>query len=340
MSALGASSSPFGVAVAANSQWAFVSLGDSLGVLRLSGAHGPQLIRRIAVPGEQTLGDALTPDGRYVVVADGLGGAAVVSVAAAERGSPHAVLGTLSSPGQRLGGAIEVAVSPDGGLAFASLEDTGTIAVFNLAAALAGGFGPSSYLGSIPVQTAPVGLAVSPDGRWLYATSEGEPNTAGVVQVISVARAETDPSAAVVSTVSAGCSPVRVITSADGSVVWVTARASDAVLAFSASRLRTDRGHALLADVPVGEAPVGLALVRRGTLLVIADSDRFDVAGQSPSLAVVDVADALAERAALLGYLPAGGFPRDMAAEPDGRALLVANFTSRQLEAVDTADLP
>ena len=83
-----------------------------------------------------------------------------------------------------------------------------------------------------------------------------------------------------------------------------------------------------------------MALARRGTLLVIADSDRFDVPGQSPSLAVVDVADALAERPALLGYLPAGGFPRDMAAEPDGRALLVANFTSRQLEAVDTADLP
>jgi hypothetical protein len=40
----------------------------------------------------------------------------------------------------------------------------------------------------------------------------------------------------------------------------VTARGSDAVLGFSATALRTDPRHALLAQVQVGEAPVGLAL--------------------------------------------------------------------------------
>ena len=104
---------------------------------------------------------------------------------------------------------------------------------------------------------------------------------------------------------TSGCNPVRVITSANGRVVWVTARASDALLAFSAARLRTDPGDALLADVPVGEAPVGLALVGNGTMVVVADSDRFSSAGQHASLAVVDVADALAGKPALLGYLPA-----------------------------------
>jgi hypothetical protein len=73
---------------------------------------------------------------------------------------------------------------------------------------------------------------------------------------------------------------------------------------------------------------------------VVADSDRFNVPGSHASLAVVDVADALAGRPALLGYLPAGRFPRDMAAAPDGRTLLIANFASRQLEAVDLARLP
>ena len=55
---------------------------------------------------------------------------------------------------------------------------------------------------------------------------------------------------------------------------------------------------------------------------------------------VVGVAAALAGRPALLGYLPAGGFPREMALEPDGRTLLVTNFSSGQLEAVEVADLP
>ena len=42
--------------------------------------------------------------------------------------------------------------------------------------------------------------------------------------MISVHQAETDPAHAIVSTVTAGCSPVRVITSANGGTVWVTAR--------------------------------------------------------------------------------------------------------------------
>jgi DNA-binding beta-propeller fold protein YncE len=140
--------------------------------------------------------------------------------------------------------------------------------------------------------------------------------------------------------VSAGCQPVRVITSADGSVVWVTARASDTLLGFSAARLRADPAHSLIGAVRVGEAPVGLALIRNGTRIVVAGSNRFNAPGAASSLAVVNVAAALAGKAALLGYLPAGGFPRQMALEPGGATLLVTNFDSRQLESVNVADLP
>jgi DNA-binding beta-propeller fold protein YncE len=229
-------------------------------------------------------------------------------------------------------------------LAFVSLEDTAQIAVFNLQRALAHGFGPADYLGSIPAGLAPVGLAVSPDGRWLYATSEvargGARGGLGSLSVISVPRAATDPAHAVVSTVAAGCQPVRVITSASGQVVWVTARGSNALLGFSAGRLRTDPARALLARVQVGTAPVGLALVDAGRRIVIADSNRFHAQHARSSLAVVSVPAALAGRPALLGLLPAGGFPREMALEPGGRTLLVTCFASGQVEAVDVARLP
>ena len=72
----------------------------------------------------------------------------------------------------------------------------------------------------------------------------------------------------------------------------------------------------------------------------MADSDRFTEAGASASLAVVDVPDALEGRPALPSYLPAGGFPRQMAVEQGGRTLLVTNFDSSQLESVNVADLP
>jgi DNA-binding beta-propeller fold protein YncE len=338
----GVPGAPFGVA-ATSGGWAFVAVGATIGVFRSHGTQAPSLVRQIPVPGS-ALGEALTPDGRYLLVADGESGADVLSVQAAESGKGRAVLGVLSAPTSAMdaGGAIEVAVSADGGYAFVSVEDDSIITVFDLQGALAAGFGPADYVGSIPTQVAPVGLAVSPDGRWLYSTSEAEEaqTNVGTLAVIDVVKAETDPAGSVVARTSAGCNPVRVITSADGNVVWVTARASDALLAFSASRLLTDPAHALLADVRVGELPVGLALVRGGTRIVVADSDRFDVSRATASLAVVDVPNALAGQPALLGYLPAGMFPRDMTLAPGGQTLLVSNYASSQLEAVDVADLP
>jgi DNA-binding beta-propeller fold protein YncE len=144
----------------------------------------------------------------------------------------------------------------------------------------------------------------------------------------------------VVSTVRAGCNPVRVIASANGADVWVTARASDCLLGFAAARLVSDARRALIARVQVGEAPVGLALADRGQRIVVADSDRFLAVGRSASLAIVSVPAALAGRPALLGYVRAGSFPREMALEPGGRTLLVSNFESDQLESLDVATLP
>ena len=243
-------------------------------------------------------------------------------------------------------GAIEVAVTPDGRLAFASLEYSADIAVFDLHRALTRGFGPADYLGLIPAGLAPVGLAVSPDGRWLYSTSEVARNSTnpqasdGTLSVISVRRAAHDPARSVVATVLAGCQPVRVITSADGSVAWVTARGSNAVLGFSTALLRSRPSRALIARVAVGTAPVGLALVDGGRRIVVADSNRFQVAGATSSLAVVRVPAALAGRPALAGLLRAGRFPRDMALEPGGRVLLVACFASGQVEVVHVPGLP
>ncbi len=283
-------------------------------MLRLAPGRAPVLVRTIAVPGP-TAGAALSGNGRLLLVAGGAG-AVVVSVPAAEQAGEHAVLGTLAAPGNPLAaGAIEVAITPDGRYAFVSLEDADQIAVFSLARAMAARFRPGSgYIGSIPTGVAPVGLAVSPDGRWLYATTESNSGPMGSLSVISVARAESDPARSVAARVPAGCTPVRVITSADGSVVWVAARGSDALLAFSAASLQTDPSHALLADVPVGKAPVGLALARAGTLIVTADSNRFAPGFPVSNLAVVSVAAALDGRPALLGYLQAGRFPRDVAA--------------------------
>ena len=338
--------SPFGVAAAPGGGWAFVAVPGGVEVLRSGRSLAPALVRTIAVAGSPA-GVAVTPGGRYLLAADG-SGAVVISVARAEQGAAGAVLGTLSAPGRGAqdGGAIEVAVSPDGQFAFVTLEYADRAVVFNLGEALRAGFDAADYAGSVPLGQAAVGMAVSPDGRWLYATSEtaqsqqvpaGGPH--GTLTVIGLRRAETDPASSVVATVDAGCQPVRVITSADGGEVWVTARGSDDLLCFSAARLVSDPAGALVAVVRVGEAPVGLAAVHDGSLVVVADSNRFGASGATAELDVVNVTAALSRGRAVVGHIASGSFPREMALLPGG-TLLVSNYASGQVEAVDVASIP
>jgi len=350
---LGVPGAPWGMAATRGGRWAFTALPSSLAVLSTTG-FDPKLVRTIALPG-QPEGLAITPNGQDVLVASG-SGATVVSVARAEQGRPHAVLGTLSSSGL---GATDVAFSPDGRYAFVTLEYSGEAAVYNLATALAHGFGRAGFVGDIPLGDAPVGMAVSPDGQWLYATSEKSASGQGTLTLVNVARAETDPAGSVVAAAPAGCGPVRVITSVSGADVWVAARGSDAVLLFDATRLRTDPAHALVTWVRVGEAPVGLVLVGHGSRLIVANSDRFGAIAQTagPStlpggqpdrrtqpyradLGVLSVPDVLAGKPAVLGVIGSGEFPRDFALEASGTTLLVGDYYANEVESVNVTGLP
>ena len=336
--------SPFGVVSTADHAWSFVSLDSSIGVLR-SRSFPPVLDHQVSVPG-QPVGETLTHDHGYLLAADGDSGAIVLNVTKMESNAANSIVGTLTSG--KGGGAIEVAVSPDDRVAFVPRESSADMAVFNLNRALTQGFGPQDLVGTVPLGEAPVGMAISSDGRWLYATSEAETGQRagvgrgqrlGTLSVIDLGRAESDPSHSVVSTVTAGCSPVRVIASPDGRTVWVTARGSNALLAFSANKLVSDPTRALVAHVQVGAAPVGLALVNGGSSIVVADSNRFG-SGTTADLAVVNPRAVLTGHPtlALFGSIPAGRFPREMTVS--GSTLLVTNYGSGQVEVVDLRTLP
>ena len=285
---------PFAVAVTAGGQYSFVSTGTghSIEVLRSGGTLAPAPVRRISVPAAPH-GEAITPDGQYLLAASG-SGAVVISVARAEHHRQGSVLGTLTSPHGH--GAVEVALSRDGQFAFVTLENSGTMAVFNLRAALASGLRTSGFVGDLQLGINPIGMTVSRDGQWLYVTTQkrNPASEQGTLTMISVARAETDPARSVQATVAAGCDPGRVITTAGGATVWVTARASNALLAFAAARLRTDPARALIAKVEVGAAPIGLTALNGGSRILVANSGRHGT-GRA-SLGVIDTAAALSGR--------------------------------------------
>jgi DNA-binding beta-propeller fold protein YncE len=293
--------------------------------------------RQSAIGYVEPLGLSITPDGRYLVAAEG-SGATILSINRIEQPSSNPakwVVGTFSSRGS---GAIETDVSPDGSYVFVSLEESHELAVFNLKRALRHGFS-SDLVGYIPVGIAPVGMAVSADGRYLFATSEDSSlfgGEEGTLSTIDLRTAERSPDRSVVSTVWAGCNPVRVV--ATRTSVFVTARASDEVLSFSASALVSHPATALTGQAQVGEAPVGLALADRNRNLVVGDSNRFNQGGAASNLAVVSIGSNGGLK--LAGYLPAGQFPRDMAASPNGRQIVVVDYLSGSVQQINSSTLP
>jgi DNA-binding beta-propeller fold protein YncE len=331
------SGSPFAVQVGRGGQYTFVSVGNSVVMLKNGSGLGLTPFRTIAAPGA-VKGEAITHNGKYLLVANNGDGAVVISVAMAKHGASNPVLGRLSSPGGK--GAVEIALSPDDRFAFVTLQGSAEMAVFNLQQAKASGWRHSGFAGFVPLGIQPVGITES--RGWLYVTSfqRNLSTTQGTISVVSMKTAETKPGrAAVVSTAGAGCSPARVALAPNG-VLWVTARESNMLLAFSAAKLRTDPAHALLARVAVGQEPIGEMLIRSGSRIVVADSDYHNVANSAPSLAVVDTKKALAGKPALVGLIKTGRVPRQFDLEKDGKTLLVTNQGSHLVQAISVATIP
>lgn len=336
---------PFAAVPSADGCHLFVSLTAAKGgrsqIAVLARANGVlSLARTVNVPGKLT-GLTLSRDGTLLIAANDQG-AAVLSTGRLLSGESGAVLGAVSDGSGA--GSIYVAFGPEDRLLFIANERSNSLSVYDFAGMRAGQ--PAQQIGQIPTAGAPVGLAFSPDGRWLYSTSEvaaGERSCAaegrggmhppGVLMVVDVARSATDPEHAVVARVPAGCNPVRVAASASGDRVYVTARGSNAVQVFDAAKLPGDPAHAWLASVAVGQSPVGLAL--NAERVFVANSDRFG-GGRHQSISVLDVAHLDAPGASI----PAGGFPRELRVTSDGGSLIVTNFESGSVELIDLARLP
>jgi hypothetical protein len=134
---------------------------------------------------------------------------------------------------------------------------------------------------------------------------------------------------AVASEAPAASTPVRVAVSPDGRAVWVTARGSNSLLQFSAAKLVSEPGHALLDQIQIGVSPVGLTTFRGGTRIIVADSNRFATQDSCGSLTLGDAGRGVRDRPAPLGLIRAGRFPRDISLEPGRKVLLVSELLLR-----------
>ena len=321
---------------------------------RSTGATSLARVLPLEVP---AYGLALTHDGSLLMVAAG-DRVVFVDLQRLIMGRTDAILGELRDGGRPV--RFYLNASSDDRVLFVSDEGAQTITVVDLAKARASGYGATAVVGRIPVGQLPIALTFSSDQRYLYTTSQIAParlgwakecpregsgpktaepvNPQGAVLVIDVERAKIDPENAVVAAAPAGCSPVRLVLSPAGDVAYVTARNSDALLAFDTRMLREAPMSSLLGWVPVGSAPVGVAVVDEGARIIVVNSNRFGgPQTKGHYLSVVEAARMSAGAAAVVGTIPADAFPRELTMTPDRRTLLLTNFASATLQLVDWA---
>jgi DNA-binding beta-propeller fold protein YncE len=310
------------------------------------------IVRTVPVEGTPA-GMVLTHDGNILIATVGESVAFLDSQRLIS-GSGSPVLGYWTG-GTGNAGHFYANVTSNDEYLFVSDEGIRTVTVINLAAARASGFS-NLTVGTIPVGVAPIALTFSPDERYLYTTSQVMPKDSdwpveckpefnqeappdhpqGAIVVVDVSLAKTQPLRSIVATVKAGCNPVRLVISPNGDVAYVTARGDHSLLAFDTKKLLSDPTHALIGNVRVGTAPVGVGVIEDGHKVVVTNSNRFlGGADDRQTVVVLDASKLAAGAAAILGTIPAGGFPREIRPTADKLTLLLTNFSSRTLELID-----
>jgi len=207
----------------------------------------PRLLRAVAV-GLYPVHVVFGQGGRFAYVSNFQG--ASISVIDVARGK---VVATIQTPA----GPHGLTASPDGRFIYVACLDGQALAVIDtdtnsLARTL-----------TLPANTRPYSVVLGKEGRYLYVTD----NFAGRVLVVDTTKLH-DPARAVVGGAAAGQTPVLLAIAPDGKRLYVTnSGGSLTVLNLASNPLHPK----LVATVPVGRSPHGVAVSPDGRYVVVAN---------------------------------------------------------------------
>jgi hypothetical protein len=270
------------------------------------------------------------------------------------KGSGDPVLGFIESP--RLSGSFGVTVSSDDKYAYAAQQRTASVVIVDLEKVRNGAIDQSALVGVIPTAPGATTPIVSPDGKYLFTTTLQAPDvvdkppicanktTEGSIQIADVHRARTDPASATVGfAFPAGCSPIHLTLSADGTRLSVASPGAimqpavsakdSAVVVFDTRPVGQGKPPTLIARVPV---PPQVARVgEAGDRLYVAFFYlRADGPVQKPKqVMVIDTSKVAMGKAAILGTLPL--LAGDIALSTNGRLLFASQEAATKLAVVD-----
>ena len=177
---------------------------------------------------------------------------------------------------------------------------------------------------AIAVGTSPLGVAATPDGKYVYAANRSSNN----VSVIDTA------SNTVVATIAVGTNPYGVAISPDGQYAWVANINSNNVSVIAtAENANAASRNTVVATVAVGTNPEWVALTPDGQYAYVANNGGNNVS-------VINTAVALtAPASAVVSTLAVGTRPAGVAITPNGQTAYVSNYNDNTVSVI-TLDTP
>ncbi|MGH3783092.1 MAG: hypothetical protein ACRDRO_21335 [Pseudonocardiaceae bacterium] len=175
-----------------------------------------------------------------------------------------------------------------------------------------------SVTATIPVGTAPFGVAITPDGRHAYITNSGSYAAPGTtVSVIDTARNT------VTATIDVGRESAGVAITPDGAHAYITNYQARTVSVIDTA------SNTVTATIGVGREPFGVAITPDGRHAYITNSGSDAAPGTTVS--VIDTASNTVTATIGVGREPVG-----VAITPDGRHAYIANFQATTLSVIHT----
>jgi DNA-binding beta-propeller fold protein YncE len=270
-------------------------------------------------------------------------------------GEGDPLLGRIGGKQFRVG--FGVVITPDDKYVLAVQWATSVVVMVDLAKARVSGFNDGAVVTSLPASS-PIMLAVSPDGRFLYASNQRTPDvisaprtcSAGkepedVVSVYDLTKAATNGAAATTGFAFAGCNPQSIQLSPDGARLYVTAggefndptipAAENVLVVFDTRPALEGKPPTPVARVPVPTLPI--TVLDTGKRVVVGF---LGIPARNPNpanLLVIDAARIASGGAAILGTLPIRG--ATLGLMPDGHTLIVGTGTGLAFVDLDRAPI-
>ncbi len=211
---------------------------------------------------------------------------------------------------------VALVQSPSNGFIYVVNQGDSTVTVFNPA-------GPS-VTGTVNVGPNPISVTVSADGNWIFVVTQGDAKHSPTLDIIS------SGSTTIAGTASLGVQPTFSMVDPNFNRLYVANTGDNTVSVFDAASVASGPPATipLLATVPVGTTPIGVAALPDGNVFYVANagSDSVTVVSAHSFSVLTTVA------------LPTGANPVWIASEPTSSKIYVADKGTTETTIIQTAN--